>query len=392
MAAYLNGQAQAAYLNGQPQSAYLNGQLVIGGAVLLDLFTENYNNGIVDWLGFNNGFLVDPAPNFGSLNPGDVNGKTITALLNSEIIATGNLTNWFGGPLGERLLRELGSKVHIYGPGYDQVWSLNDLNTVAGTDQTSYRYIPANPDVRFPNNTLLTAQLGFEKFDVINVMTAAASGDLLGYDLDAGLGSMSPDFINGAQIAAWVTDSTALTLTLRVNAVVTQDWWGKLHVNGATQGVTHLNGPSWVFTTGAGFSQWVRTYTTLPTFVDTEEYDLVFEQTALLTHVMVAGAVDVRLGYVRAGAGSLLPDTLSGVDVAQISNNDVFDRLYISLVGINHPQDFWTSIQIDGPGVSFSLLSADMDYLADSGGNTLWNTPDNGVTFQSGETYDITWI
>lgn len=340
MAAYLNGQVQAAYLNGQPQAAYLNGQLVIGGAVLLDLFTENYNNGTAEWTGFNNGFLELPAPNFGSLNPSDVNEKVINGLLTSLTLVSGNQYAFFGGPLGERLMQELGSKVHIFGPGYDEVWNFDRMDSASVPGNTAYYYLP-DTEGQFPNNTLMTSQLQFEAFD-ISEMVAGATGDLIGYSVADGIGSFDPDFINGAQVTKVVSDTVALTVTIRVEAVVSQDWWGNLNVNGSGVGISFSNSVLWVFSTGPGFSEWEITYLAddFPAFANGETYDASFNQDDPVVDSLVAGSftdgVDSR-GWHETLGGTIKEDTYKGWYLRDVITRDLgtFEQFRIGVNGID---------------------------------------------------------
>lgn len=387
MAAYLNGQVQTAYLNGQPQVAYLNGQLVLGGVVLLDLFTENYNNGLVEWIGYND-YLEVPAPQFGSLNPDEVEGITIIGLLTSTVLASGTETFWFESVLGERLLRELGSKIHIFGPGYDAVWNYNEMNTLSGT--TSYRYLPDVLSKQFPNNTLLTVQLKFEEFNVINEMIAGATGDLIGYSLGDVIGSMDPDFVNGAQVSTFTVDTVTDDWVIRVEAVVDQFWWNRVHVNGTDVGITSQNNIGWTFSTGAGFSEWVRTGAR-PNLVNGETYDVIFEQFSPVTNDMTAGSPGAGIvGWTRGDFGTLVPDTLFGEDLTSMldSANDGF--FVIEVASLQAP-DFWEKVVITGLGIGgvTTLFSSGMTYEVSPGEDAVAWFTDEPIGLQDTEDYEF---
>lgn len=369
MAAYLNGQVQAAYLNGQSQVGYLNGQLVLGGAVsLLELFTETFNSGSVEWIGFSVGTLAE---DFGSLNPDEVQGKTINGVLTSIILASGEENYWYSGPLGERLMRELGSKIHIFGPGYDAVWNFIDMNSIGGN--TSYRYLPDVISKQFPSDTLLTTQLRFEAFAVINEMTAGATGDLIGYSIDDAIGSMSPDFVQGVQITKLMIDSVSGTYTVRVGAVVPEEWWYRIHTNGTGVGESATTSIAWTYTTGAGWSQWERTLF-YPPLVDGEVYDAVFDLFTT-TNEMTAGNQAGAIGYIRGFVGTLTPDTIMGADVESIIDNPTQDVFAITMSAVE-PPDLWEKVVITGLGIggAVTLFSSGMTY-EENGVISVWSTP-----------------
>lgn len=87
--------------------------------------------------------------------------------------------------------------------------------------------------------------------------------------------------------------------------------------------------------------------------------------------------------------GSISPPgaTYDGVLIGGISQVQSSKNIQFFLVGIGHPQDFFTSLFIDDPdGGDVTLLTASADNFGSTGGDTfwLWNNQDPPINWTGG--------